>query len=132
MVARSTFSPARQVFSTTAEDLFEVDHETLAEVGEQPRVLRLELQGPLDVIEFFGDLARRGITVNAVAPGLIETRLTAAMPALLREGARRLSALGQGGTPGDVAELITFLATPGAAGLSGQTLRVCGGAMIGA
>jgi 3-oxoacyl-[acyl-carrier protein] reductase len=77
-------------------------------------------------------LAARGVTVNAVAPGFIETRLTAAMPALVREAGRRLSALGQGGLPGDVAEVITFLSTPGAAGINGAVLRVCGGALVGA
>jgi 3-oxoacyl-[acyl-carrier protein] reductase len=77
-------------------------------------------------------LAARGITVNAIAPGFIETRLTQAIPAMIREVGRRLSALGQGGLPEDVAEAITFLATPGAAGIDGATLRVCGGAFIGA
>lgn len=77
-------------------------------------------------------LAWRGVTANAVAPGFIETRMTAAVPLVIREGARRLSALGQGGLPEDVAEAITFLATPGAQGLTGQALRVCGGALIGA
>jgi len=77
-------------------------------------------------------LGTRGVTVNAVAPGFIETRLTAAMPALVREAGRRLSALGQGGLPADVAEVITFLATPGAAGINGAVLRVCGGALMGA
>jgi 3-oxoacyl-[acyl-carrier protein] reductase len=77
-------------------------------------------------------LAARGATVNAVAPGFIETRLTAAMPALVREAGRRLSALGQGGLPGDVAEVIPFLSTPGAAGITGAVLGVCGGALVGA
>lgn len=77
-------------------------------------------------------LAKKGIAINAIAPGFIETRMTAAIPAATREGARRLSALSQGGLPVDVAETITFLTTPGAAGLSGQLLRVCGGALIGA
>ena len=77
-------------------------------------------------------LAERGITVNAVAPGFIETRLTAAIPVAVREAGRRLAALGQGGLPEDVAEVITFLASPGAAGITGRTVRVCGGALIGA
>ncbi len=77
-------------------------------------------------------LAPRGITVNAIAPGFIETRLTAAIPVAIREAGRRLSALGQGGQPEDVAQAITFLASPGAQGLTGQILRVCGGAFIGA
>jgi 3-oxoacyl-[acyl-carrier protein] reductase len=75
--------------------------------------------------------AARGIAVNAVAPGFIETRLTAAIPAATREGARRLSALSQGGLPSDVAEAITFLASPGGKALSGQVLRVCGGSFVG-
>jgi 3-oxoacyl-[acyl-carrier protein] reductase len=77
-------------------------------------------------------LADRGITVNAVAPGLIETRLTAAMPFIIREAARRLSALAQGGLPEDVAHAIVFLASPGAHGITGAALRVCGGAFVGA
>ncbi len=77
-------------------------------------------------------LAHRGITVNAVAPGFIETRLTAAIPLMIREAGRRLSALGQGGLPEDIAQVITFLASAGAQGVTGRTLRVCGGALIGA
>ena len=79
-----------------------------------------------------GRVAERGIAANAIAPGFIETRLTAAIPVPIREVARRLSALGQGGLPQDVGEAITFLATPGASGLSGNVLRVCGGAFVGA
>ncbi len=79
-----------------------------------------------------GALAKRGITVNAIAPGFIETRLTAAIPVMIREVGRRLSNLGQGGLPQDVGEAITFLATPAAAGITGSVLRVCGGAYIGA
>jgi len=77
-------------------------------------------------------VAGRGITVNAIAPGFIETRLTAAIPVMIREVGRRLSNLGQGGLPQDVGEAITFLSSPGAYGINGQVLRVCGGALIGA
>lgn len=77
-------------------------------------------------------LAQRGITANAIAPGLIETRMTEAMPFFTREGARRLSNLSQGGLPVDIAETITFLATPGAYGITGQVIRVCGGSLMGA
>ncbi len=58
--------------------------------------------------------------------------MTAAMPFGTREVARRLCNLSQGGRPEDVAEAVTFLASPGAAGLSGQVLRVCGGNYVGA
>lgn len=78
------------------------------------------------------ELAGRGITANAIAPGFIETRMTAAVPLLVREVGRRLAALGQGGLPEDVARAIAYLATPGAAGVTGQVLRVCGGALMGA
>ena len=76
--------------------------------------------------------AERGITINAVAPGFIETRMTAEMPFALREAGRRLNSLSQGGQPEDVAELITFLATPGASGITGNVIRVCGQSLIGA
>lgn len=76
--------------------------------------------------------ARRGIALNAIAPGFIETRLTDAIPVATREVARRLANLSQGGEPWDIAQVVTFLASPGAAGLCGQTLRVCGGNFVGA
>lgn len=77
-------------------------------------------------------LAKKGVTINAVAPGFVETRLTAAIPVGTREGARRLSALSQGGIPVDIAEVITFFASPGAIGVTGNVLRACGGSFIGA
>jgi 3-oxoacyl-[acyl-carrier protein] reductase len=73
-----------------------------------------------------------GMTVNAVAPGFIETEMTARIPWLIREAGRRMNALSQGGQPQDVAEAIAFLAQPGAAGVNGQVLRVCGQALLGA
>ncbi|HEY6881193.1 MAG TPA: 3-oxoacyl-ACP reductase [Polyangiales bacterium] len=76
-------------------------------------------------------LAERGITANAIAPGFIETRMTAAVPVAIREVGRRLASLGQGGQPSDVGQAITFLATPGSLGVTGQVLRVCGGAFLG-
>ena len=77
-------------------------------------------------------LAKKGIALNAVAPGFIETRMTARIPVPIREAGRRLSSLSQGGLPGDVAEVVTFLSSPGAAAMSGQVLRICGGSLIGA
>ncbi|MCP4599119.1 MAG: 3-oxoacyl-ACP reductase [Proteobacteria bacterium] len=84
------------------------------------------------VISMAPTLADKGITINAVAPGFIETKMTAAMPKGTREGARRLCDLFQGGAPEDVAEAVTFLASPGASGMTGEVLRVCGGSFIGA
>lgn len=76
--------------------------------------------------------AQRGITINAVAPGLIESDMTAAMPFGTREAARRMSSLQQGGQPQDVAEAISWLASPASGAITGQTIRVCGQNMIGA
>ncbi len=73
-----------------------------------------------------------GVTVNAVAPGFIETAMTQRIPWMVREVGRRLSSLSQGGQPEDVAEAIAFLTRPGAGGISGQTLRVCGQSFLGA
>jgi 3-oxoacyl-[acyl-carrier protein] reductase len=74
----------------------------------------------------------RGITVNGVAPGFIETAMTARIPAATRTVGRRLNSLGQGGLPVDVAEAVGWLVEPGAAGVSGTVLRVCGQSLIGA
>jgi 3-oxoacyl-[acyl-carrier protein] reductase len=73
-----------------------------------------------------------GRTANCIAPGFIETQMTAAMPALVREAGRRLNSLSQGGRPGDIADAVAFLASPAAAGVNGQTLRVCGQHLTGA
>ena len=78
------------------------------------------------------EMARRGGAINAVAPGFIETQMTAAMPAVPREVGRRLSSLGQGGLPIDIAEAVTFFASPLAAAANGCTLRVCGQNFFGA
>ncbi|WP_060482287.1 3-oxoacyl-ACP reductase [Pseudomonas sp. NBRC 111119] len=77
-------------------------------------------------------LAERGASINAVAPGFIETHMTAAMPMGLREAGRRLSSLGQGGRPQDVAEAIAWLSQPCTGAVNGQVLRVCGQALMGA
>lgn len=77
-------------------------------------------------------LKARGISINAVAPGFIETRMTEHMPFALREAGRRMSSLGQGGLPQDVAEAVAWLSQPGSGAVSGQVLRVCGQSVIGA
>ncbi|MFJ8677439.1 3-oxoacyl-ACP reductase [Streptomyces sp. NPDC093589] len=76
--------------------------------------------------------AAHGVTVNAVAPGFIETRMTAAVPLFIREAGRRMSALGQGGAPVDVAETIAWLASPASWAVNGQIVRVCGQSLLGA
>ena len=76
--------------------------------------------------------ASRGITINAVAPGFIETQMTAAIPFVTRQMGRRLSSLGQGGLPIDVAEVIGFFVSPQAAGINGNVVRVCGQSILGA
>ncbi|WP_034267930.1 3-oxoacyl-ACP reductase [Haloechinothrix halophila] len=77
-------------------------------------------------------VAEKGHTFNAVAPGFIETQMTAKIPATIREPARRLSSLAQGGLPVDVAETIAWYANPASAGVNGNIVRVCGQALIGA
>ncbi|SDO04021.1 3-oxoacyl-ACP reductase [Pseudomonas jinjuensis] len=77
-------------------------------------------------------LAGRGISINAIAPGFIETRMTAAMPLTYREAGRRMNAMGQGGLPQDVAEAVAWLAQPGSGAVTGQVLRVCGLSVLGA
>lgn len=72
-----------------------------------------------------------GGTANAVAPGFVETEMTARIPAVTRQVARRLNSLQQGGLPVDVAEAVAFLASPAAGGVVGRTLRVCGQNMVG-
>jgi 3-oxoacyl-[acyl-carrier protein] reductase len=78
------------------------------------------------------EMAKRKATINAVAPGFIETQMTAAMPFGPREVGRRLSSLSQGGKPVDVAETIAYFASPASTGVNGNTIRVCGQNLLGA
>ncbi|MET8256245.1 3-oxoacyl-ACP reductase [Micromonospora sp. NPDC005205] len=77
-------------------------------------------------------LRQHGISVNAVAPGFIETRLTARIPLVVREAGRRMNSLAQGGLPVDVAETISWLAWPASGAVSGNVVRVCGQSLLGA
>ncbi|MGF6644787.1 3-oxoacyl-ACP reductase [Paraburkholderia sp. GAS82] len=77
-------------------------------------------------------LGKRNITINAVAPGFIETQMTAKIPLAIREAGRRMNSMSQGGQPVDVAQTIAWLAHPGSAGVTGQVVRVCGQSLIGA
>jgi 3-oxoacyl-[acyl-carrier protein] reductase len=78
------------------------------------------------------ELAERKATINAVAPGFIETQMTAAMPIPVREAGRRMNSMSQGGLPVDVAETIAWFANPASAGVNGNVVRVCGQSLLGA
>lgn len=87
------------------------------------------------VIGMVDSLSRRvagRATVNAVAPGFIETRMTAAVPLFIREAGRRMNSMSQGGLPVDVAEAIAWFAHPASAGVTGNVVRVCGQSLLGA
>jgi 3-oxoacyl-[acyl-carrier protein] reductase len=73
-----------------------------------------------------------GVTINAVAPGFIETQMTAAIPFAIREAGRRMNSMSQGGLPVDVAEAIAWYASPASNGVNGNIIRVCGQSLIGA
>jgi len=77
-------------------------------------------------------LAQQGATINAVAPGFIETQMTAKMPIAIREAGRRMNSMSQGGLPIDVAETIAWFANPASAGVNGNVVRVCGQSLLGA
>ncbi|MFF1836158.1 3-oxoacyl-ACP reductase [Streptomyces sp. NPDC058231] len=76
--------------------------------------------------------ADHGVTVNAVAPGFIETGMTAAVPLFIREAGRRMNSLAQGGLPVDVAETTAWFAQPASTAVNGQIVRVCGQSLLGA
>ncbi|MDQ1749230.1 MAG: 3-oxoacyl-[acyl-carrier protein] reductase [Pseudonocardiales bacterium] len=84
------------------------------------------------VRSFAQSFAEHEATINAVAPGFIETEMTAAMPFATREAARRLNSLQQGGQPVDVAEAVGWLSWSASGGMNGQVLRVCGQNLVGA
>ncbi|CAG7572170.1 3-oxoacyl-[acyl-carrier protein] reductase [Barrientosiimonas humi] len=89
--------------------------------------------GVMGMVRRLGEQLRdRQITVNAVAPGFIETEMTSKIPFATREVGRRINSLMQGGQPVDVGETIAFLSEPGSAGVTGQVLRVCGQSQLGA
>ncbi|MBB5154367.1 3-oxoacyl-ACP reductase [Saccharopolyspora phatthalungensis] len=79
-----------------------------------------------------GIAATCGATINAVAPGFIETKMTAAVPLFVREAGRRMNSMSQGGLPVDVAETVAWYANPASAGVNGNVVRVCGQSMLGA
>lgn len=76
------------------------------------------------------ELAGRGITVNAIAPGFIETDMTAALSDKVREAMLSTVPLGRAGTPEDVAAAVAFLVSDSAAYITGQVIHVSGGMYI--
>ncbi|HSE71869.1 MAG TPA: 3-oxoacyl-ACP reductase [Nocardioidaceae bacterium] len=88
--------------------------------------------GVIGLVDALADQLEDRITINAVAPGFIETKMTAAVPFMTREVGRRLNALSQGGQPVDVAETIAWFANPASTAVNGNVVRVCGQMMLGA
>ena len=88
--------------------------------------------GVIGVVKFTAPLLKNGVTINAVAPGFIETQMTAAIPFAIREAGRRMNSMSQGGLPVDVAETIAMFASTASSGLNGNVVRVCGQSLLGA
>lgn len=89
--------------------------------------------GVIAMVEAYAkEFASRGGNINAVAPGFIETEMTAAIPFVNRQVARRVNSLQQGGRPEDVAQAIAFLVSDRGLGVNGHVLRVCGQNIVGA
>ena len=88
--------------------------------------------GVIGLVDSLADDLEDCITINAVAPGFIETKMTAAVPFATREVGRRLNAMSQGGQPVDVAEAIAWYANPASTAVNGNVVRVCGQMMLGA
>ena len=76
------------------------------------------------------EYAKRGITVNAVSPGFIETDMTSSLPEAAREGILTQTPLGRIGRPEEVAAAVLFLASDEAGYITGQVLRVNGGMYV--
>jgi 3-oxoacyl-[acyl-carrier protein] reductase len=76
------------------------------------------------------ELAGRGITVNAIAPGYIQTEMTENLPESAKESFLNNIPLKRAGTPADVANVVTFLASDASGYVTGQVLPVCGGLLM--
>jgi 3-oxoacyl-[acyl-carrier protein] reductase len=76
------------------------------------------------------ELASRSVTVNAVAPGLIETDMTGSLPDEVKSGYLSLIPAGRWGTVAEVAEVVTFLASPLAGYITGQVININGGMYV--
>lgn len=73
------------------------------------------------------ELSSRGVTVNAVAPGYIDTDMTAVLPEKVKEAVLAQVPLGRMGSPEDIAEAVAFLASDKAGYITGQVIQVDGG-----
>ena len=76
------------------------------------------------------ELARKNIRVNAVAPGFIETKMTAALPETVRQKMLEAIPMARFGLPDDVANVVLFLAGPASAYMTGQVLSISGGMVM--
>ena len=88
--------------------------------------------GVIGLVHALADQLENGITINAVAPGFIHTKMTDAVPFFTREVGSMLNAMSQGGLPVDVAETIAWYANPASTAVNGNVVRVCGQMMLGA
>ena len=88
--------------------------------------------GVIGLVQLTAPRLKNSVTINAVAPGFIETQMTAAIPFAIREAGRRMNAMSQGGLPVDVAETIAWFATAASSGINGNVVRVCGQSLLGA
>lgn len=82
-------------------------------------------------VEALAPSLSNGITINAIAPGFIETKMTKQVPVLTRQVGRRSNSFSQGGEPLDVAEAVSLFCHPAAQALNGNVLRVCGQSLLG-
>jgi 3-oxoacyl-[acyl-carrier protein] reductase len=73
------------------------------------------------------DLARRGVLVNAVSPGLVDTDMLASMPEAMQQATLSAIAMGRVGNTREIAEVVAFLASDAASYISGQVIAVDGG-----
>ncbi len=89
--------------------------------------------GVIGMVDALADsFAAQGMSINAVAPGFIETQMTAQIPMMIRQAGRRMNSMGQGGQPEDVAQTISWLARADSLSVNGQIVRVCGQSLLGA
>ena len=116
------------VTAELAREALETDWVKLEVIADEDTLL----PDPVDLVEATADrVASMGGNINAVAPGFIETDMTASIPFVNRQVARRVNSLQQGGQPGDVAQAISFLVSDRALGVNGEVLRVCGQNIVG-